>query len=640
MNSSDSSTSRHDALAARWTAASDWIAAIALLAFWLISRPYRGVRHDALLYLGQALRRLMPDRFANDLFLQVASQEKYSLFSPLMAPIVGHLGIGGAELILLAGCNLLFMLAVWKLSEGWFDRPLRWVVMMFVTVLPHTYGGLGEFSYAEPFFTARSVAEPLALFALWQLLRGRTAVAIVLAILGVLFHPLIVLPVLVIGWITLILRRREWAWLGLLLIVPGALAVLGIAPFDGLLRRFDAPWLSVVERLNAQAFAAAQNSLDWSPLAFDALVLVLLLRSTRIPEGLRQLTKATLLAVVVLTIAWVLGADVLHDVLLTQLQLWRVYWPMHLLACMALPLVATDYWRADRVGHWCATALGVAAVAVASNWGTGWICILWALAALAVHHWRARVSNPMILFSVTASFLAMAGITAKVAVSTLRAVRAVPDSFGDAGPVLVLLSLPFIAGALIVSLAWMLSKEGRWRAAALVVALAGVVFGISMWDQRSDWQRRLESSLQAGPPAFDAQVPPGASVYWDQTLITPWLLARRGSFFNHEQGAGVLFDRATALEFARRESLVEGIAIQREICMKINELTAAPSAPRPACAPSLEIVADICHDARHPDFLVFADPLDTPALADWREGSVRGGRPGKSFHLYSCATLR
>ena len=84
MNSSDNSASRPGSTAARWTPASDWIAAIALLAFWLIARPYRGVRHDALLYLGQALRRLMPDRFANDLFLQVASQEKYSFFSPLM----------------------------------------------------------------------------------------------------------------------------------------------------------------------------------------------------------------------------------------------------------------------------------------------------------------------------------------------------------------------------------------------------------------------------------------------------------------------------------------------------------------------------------------------------------------------------
>jgi len=384
MNTSDNSTSRSSSVVGRWTASSDWICGIAVLALWLITRPYRGVRHDALLYLGQILRRLMPDRFAGDLFLQATSQERYSLFAPLVTPIVGHLGIGAGELVVLACCNLLFMLAVWKLSEGWFDRPLRWVALMFVTVLPHTYGGLGEFSYAEPFLTARSLAEPLALFALGQLLRGRVAVAIVLAILSALFHPLIGLPILVIGWMVLVMRHRAWAWLGVLLVVPVLLCATGIAPFDELLRRFDAPWLSVVERLNPQAFASKQSSLDWSPLALDVLLLLLLLRSARLPEGLRQLAKSTLLAAAVLTIAWVLAADVLHEVLLTQLQLWRVYWPLHLLSCMALPMVVFDHWRADKLGRWCAAALGVAAVAVASNWSTGWICVLWALAALAV----------------------------------------------------------------------------------------------------------------------------------------------------------------------------------------------------------------------------------------------------------------
>ena len=70
-------------------------------------------------------------------------------------------------------------------------------------------------------------------------------------------------------------------------------------------------------------------------------------------------------------------------------------------------------------------ALGLAAVAVASNWDTGWICILWALAALAVHHGLAllRLSHLMVRLALAALFLAMAGITAKVAFSTLQAVR-------------------------------------------------------------------------------------------------------------------------------------------------------------------------------------------------------------------------
>ena len=198
--SADTSLQRPSAFS-RWDAVADWACAAGVLAMWLLTRPYRGVRHDAILYLGQALGRLMPDRFGSDLFLHTGAQDKYSLFSPLLAPLLGHLGVGSVEMALLVACHAAFMLACWKITEGWFARPLRWAAMMFIAVLPHTYGGLGEFSYAEPFLTARSVAEPLALFALWQLLRGRLVVAIGLAVLAMAFHPLVTIPVLIIGWL-------------------------------------------------------------------------------------------------------------------------------------------------------------------------------------------------------------------------------------------------------------------------------------------------------------------------------------------------------------------------------------------------------------------------------------------------------
>ena len=82
------------------------------------------------------------------------------------------------------------------------------------------------------------------------------------------------------------------------------------------------------------------------------------------------------------------------------------------------------------------------------------------------------------------------------------------------------------------------------------------------------------------------------------------------------------------------------MAIQRDICMKINDLAATATSTRPLCTPSLEVVGDICRGAGHPDFLVFAGPLATPAVAEWHDAQARAGRPAKSYYLYSCATLR
>ena len=201
-----------------------------------------------------------------------------------------------AELAVLAACHLLFLLGVWKLTEAWTSRPLRWGMLAFAAAMPHTYGGLGEFGYAEPFLTARSVAEPLALLALWQLMRGRLAAAIGLAVAGAAFHPLIVVPVLVVGWVMLVMRRRSWAWLGGVLVVVPLLAVAGVPPFPNLLHAFDPRWLDVVRSVNPQVFAASYTRLDWAPLVFDAFILVLLLRSARTPAAAAQLARAILVA--------------------------------------------------------------------------------------------------------------------------------------------------------------------------------------------------------------------------------------------------------------------------------------------------------------------------------------------------------
>ena len=155
-------------------------------------------------------------------------------------------------------------------------------------------------------------------------------------------------------------------------------------------------------------------------------MLLLCLRADDTTPALRRLVKATLLAAVSLTLLWAAGADGFHDVFLTQVQLWRVYWPMHLFTVLVTAPVYLRYWERGWVGKWCAAALGIAALAVMSNWKTGWLCVLWAVAALAADHWNAKVSKGTAMAAIAGSVAMMLVIMFKVLRTTLEAVRAVP----------------------------------------------------------------------------------------------------------------------------------------------------------------------------------------------------------------------
>lgn len=635
MNRPDPSPAR-PALA--WSRGADWICALALLALWLVCRPYRGIRHDAVLYTGQVLAKLLPDRVGTDLFFAYGSQDKYSLFSPLMVPLVQRFGVGPTELVLLLLCNLLFMAACWCLIRPWVSRPLGWAALLLAAGLPHTYGGLGAFSYSEPFLTARSFAEPLALFALAQLLRGRLALAIGAGLLGAAFHPLIALPVFVVGWGVLIQQRRAWSWAGMLFIAPIALAFAHVAPFTGLLQIYDDAWFAEIRQPNSMVFMGSASVLDWAPLAFDVLVLALCLRIASLPQVLRRLAIAILVAVFAFTVAWGLGADVLHDVLLTQLQLWRIYWLLHLVGVLLLPLLAADYWQRGWVGRWCVAALALAAVAVLSNWNTGWMCLVWALLALAADFGKARISRATAAAAIAASAATVLLISARVMLTTQQAVGLFPDRFGHVVPAMILVGLPLGVGLIALAFVRLAGGPRGARVVAALLAVAAVGCGAGVWDQRSAWQLRLEADM-AITPAFEANIPDPAVVYWDRSLVEPWLLARRANFFDFEQGAGLLFNRRTAIEYGRRERAVAGFELQRELCATVAALGDPGRAPA-ECPMSAESVVEVCHATPHPDFLVFQTPVALPEVARWQDTSAGANAGAHTFHLYSCDRLR
>lgn len=617
-----------------------WAGAILIAVLWLIARPYRGVRHDGVLYLGQTLGHLMPDTIGRDLFLAYGSQDRYSIFSAVMGPLVSWLGVGTSQIAVLLLSEVVFVLACWALLAE-LPRKMRWLALLAVVALPHTYGGDGIFAFAEPFLSARSLAEPLALVSLALFLRGRAAWSLVAMLGAAIAHPLVALPAIAIAWIALCLKDRRWAWVAVVVVLAAAAGLMGLAPFAALWQRYDPAWWAVVREVNTHVLLSSATNVDWAATALDIALLGLSLRV--LAEGpLARMVRALLGCTVVSCVIWGVGTDLLHDVLLTQLQLWRIFWLTHLLATLLLPLPLLALWRRGGVGQWAAAALVLSVVAVGGTLQTCWLCVAWTLLSLVVLRARTPVSPKVVRLAVLASGLATVVVTAFVGFSTWGASVAAPDRFNGASGLQIGLGLTVVTAAIGVGVMRGLEGTGHRRLAAFVVLLGLAGCSLCWWDQRSEWQRFVESGLQRSQQPFEGKLAPGASVYWEQSLLDPWLLIHRPQFFDQQQGSGALFNRSNAMAFEARKSVMAPLLVRKAICNTVASLTGADPSDPDTCAPDADAMEELCGQVVRPDFLVVRTGPNggaTGANATW---TFRASDPrlSRTYRLYACPRQR
>jgi hypothetical protein len=612
-------------------------ASVLVATLWLLCRPFRGIRHDAILYFGQTFNHIWPGRLSADWFFLGASQDKYTVYSPLMAHAIQLVGLQPAHMGLLLAFNAFFLWASWLLVAQFPSRMLRWSALVSLGAFSHVYGGMGAFGFAEPFLTARSLAEPFAVLGLALLLRGRIGLGLLAALFCAACHPLPALCMLVIGWVYLGLGDRRWWWLALLLPVAPLLGWFNVGPFGGLLHSFDPKWFHAVTEANADCFLLKWGKLDWTAVAMDVIV-VLLGRRLFPGTGFARLCLATLVAAAGLTVAWGLGADLAHNVLLTQLQFWRVFWIAHLLALLMLPALFLHYWRGDTRDRWVLSALVLAVVAAQANWDTGWLACLWLVGVLAVTA-RVRELSPFVLRAgIAVSILCTVIVSFILFVKTYQAVFET-HNFGAVSSLSILFSLMLIAAPAGFVALWLLqSPRPATRAVTALGVLALLFFSVKAWDQRSAWQVYMEDGFDRQAQPFDGQLPPNASVYWDNQPLPVWMMLKRPSYFSANQASGLVFSRDAAMEFARRKKPFVGLLIQADFCLTI----AAVQTPGYVgdCRPSVELMKDICNvPGGGPDYMIFNWRRPEGLVGSWNFDAAPPPER-MTWYLYDCSKLR
>ena len=204
MSDSATGTFPFNLLAARHAA---YCAALALLAIalWCFTHRYRGLVGDSELYAVPALSRIR-NGLANDVFLKNASQDSYTIFSPIYAFFIKHLGLSAAAISLLVFSKLCFYCSAWALSRKLSDSRTALLTTVLLIVTPIEYGAYHVFHVAEDMLTARSVAEALAMAGLCLHVYDRRNAGLAIATLALSIHALMALPMVLllmslrVGW--------------------------------------------------------------------------------------------------------------------------------------------------------------------------------------------------------------------------------------------------------------------------------------------------------------------------------------------------------------------------------------------------------------------------------------------------------
>ncbi|HLX80034.1 MAG TPA: hypothetical protein VKS43_05570 [Burkholderiales bacterium] len=614
----------HEALGLRFdrlSPAASVALACALAALWLLGRRYGGITHDATLYLVQGLRRLDPAAYGRELFFTHGAQDAYTLFPRLYAPIIGALGAGGAALAVTVAGQIAFFAAaaalVFRIARG----LTRWWSLALLAAASGYYGGVGVFRIAEPFATARTLAEPLVLAALACTLsaRPRTAFA-ALAMAGAL-HPLVAAPGVAAVYLWHAFERPRLLWLAPLFAVPAIVVAIG---WPGFALRFDPVWLASVVERTPHLFLSQWPLPDWARLFWGFCIAGMARRFIDAPA--RRLVLAVLaVGLAGLAASWV-AVDLIGSVFAAALQMWRTHWLVHTFAIILVPVVVAGQWRSGN-----AARAAAACIAASCCFGRGELPAAAVLVALALlldvserrrPGWMGerpfRLALMAILCTASVGLLFEVQSRLPLEYSATQAV-AWTDYVAAAGTV---------GGLLPLAVLLLVAACSRFALAGLVAATVALAVGIAAWDARVPWSRVIEQAGAHGNP-FRGALPPGAVVFWPGPHGPAWVALGTPTWFSVDQGAGVVFNRETAIEYDRRKRASRELRSSFEYCAL---------APSQTCRIDPQSVRALCELPDGPDYAVLNARIEGVAAVEWNLPPEIG--PGRqALYLYACRDL-
>lgn len=599
------------------------------VSFLLLLHRYPGIRHDSILYMGQALAAFQPDAFVDDLFFLHGNQDRYSIFPWVLGKLLHFFSL--PEIFLWGSLIslLLFSWSSWFALRAMLPERQRYWAWLGVLCLPSIYGMVHIFSFNEPFLTSRPYSESFCLLALGLFARKNTWLAIACLSIACLLHPLQALAATLIIWVRLTLDDHRW-WHALWAILPVLLiATLGFAPFDGLLHRTSPEWLKQLKH-SQQLYLLLWSGQDIRALAVDSILLILGWRSLQV-ANLSRWCLAGLIGMSLGFLGSLVLVDGLHLVLPTSLQLWRVQWLAHWLAMAALSSLLIQHIRENA---WPRSVLLLACAILA--WGESSTAFLGALAIyLALprleHHLRPGLAR-----------MVHAAIALALLLLFWHHFSTAWETFSTSGYRLSLFPLDIsLLKFPALALGLLLAATFLWRRSAHSRRIAIVAFGLLpltgwaalRWDARTPLDIAFEQASNR-PDIFGITLPEHSQIYWEpESLVASWLVTHRASYFSNGQMSGQMFNRATAIDGRNRAIRLFPLSRAVQTCRSLQQISCLipDAAFMQACNPG---------NPAPPDYLAIPYSAHLTAAGKWAIQNPNTKTALGTYWLYDCKQIR
>jgi hypothetical protein len=568
------------------------------IAFWVLTHPYPGIMGDASAYVGRALADLHPAGIGRDMMFVNDGQSRFSLYPLMLDRLVAWFGTGPTALTLAFLSMAAWIAALCCLARQYVTPRYVFLVVLFVAVLPVSYGAPWRFGYSEVLTVPRPFAEALVLVALATLATGRTLLPLALLVAATLIHPIMALAGWCVFGIVLCREDRRWAIaaaLGAALLLVGAFA--GVPILDRLVTFMD-PGLKAFAESRSSLLFPTRWPLDFiGPVAVEATTLAI---AASFFDGRRRMIFIAAIFAGIGGIALqVLFGDWLSLLLVIQAQPWRMTWLLAALGAAGLGIATIELWRQGPRGRVVLAVLATAWLASEESAVGALICAV----ALALHFGVRLIPiaiTPRIVAWSWAATCALALLwNEHYFVGYARFLAAIPaDGPHYASYFWMRRYIAFPILAVVVALVFQRPSRMIWGlqcAAALLLIIAAIRF----FDDRTPFQKMVDADRH--PPALMNLIASrGGEVLWMDGLWEAWFLAGRPQWASPQQGVSTIFSTALTNKWRERMTFLVRQGLAEKNALAAFHVPSAVDLPRL----TLNGMHNLCIRADAPAFVI------------------------------------